>query len=184
MTSKSKSKGNSWERDIAEFLSAEYNEPFLRVQTSGAYVGGKNAHRKQNMSQGQILNRKGDIVPPDNWKHLNIEAKFYKEFPFHHLFDNSNIPLFEDWIEQINISSEENDLKLIFMKFNRKGAYVLYPITFPVMNVKSVRYKDFLFTNWDSFWSTHTKMIVKEAAINSMGAFSQYNLIPAEQCPI
>lgn len=184
MPSKSKSKGNSWERDIAEFLSTEYNESFIRVQTSGAYLGGKNAYRKQNMTQGQILNRKGDIVPPDTWKYLNIEAKFYKEFPFHQLFDNSPIALFEDWIEQINISSSEGDLKLILMKFNRKGGYVLYPMELPVMNANVVRYKDFLFTSWDSFWSNHTKMIVKEASINSIESFKDYRLVPGDQCPI
>lgn len=184
MTNKSKAKGNSWERDIAEFLTEEFQEPFLRVQTSGAYLGGKNAHRRDTMSQGQILNRKGDIVPPDNWRYLNIEAKFYKDFAFHQLFNQDEIPILNDWIEQINISSEKSDLKLILMKFNRKGKYVMFPLQLPIMNIKAVRYKDFLFTGWDCFWSAHTKMIIKEASINSIESFSTPFMVEGNQCPI
>ena len=42
MTSKSKSKGKSWERDVCVFLSKLYNDSFIRVPNSGAYTGGKN----------------------------------------------------------------------------------------------------------------------------------------------
>ena len=42
MPSKSKNKGSSYEREVANFLSAAYGESFIRAPGSGAYVGGKN----------------------------------------------------------------------------------------------------------------------------------------------
>ena len=45
MTSKSKTKGKSWERDVCNFLTELYNDSFIRVPNSGAYVGGKNEYR-------------------------------------------------------------------------------------------------------------------------------------------
>ena len=45
MTSKSKSKGKSWERDVCVFLSKLYNDSFIRVPNSGAYTGGKKIGR-------------------------------------------------------------------------------------------------------------------------------------------
>ena len=46
MSSKSKNKGNNWEREVANNLSTLYKESFIRVPSSGAYVGGKNNVRK------------------------------------------------------------------------------------------------------------------------------------------
>ena len=44
---KSKNKGKAFEREIANFLSDLYEESFTRVPYSGAFVGGKNAVRKE-----------------------------------------------------------------------------------------------------------------------------------------
>ena len=35
---KSKTKGKSWERDVANFLTKLYDESFLRVPNSGAFA--------------------------------------------------------------------------------------------------------------------------------------------------
>ena len=83
---KSKAKGNSWERDVANHLSTLYGETFIRVPHSGAYIGGKNQFRKQFLHEGQIRSFKGDIVPGQSFSRLNIECKNYGEFPFHQLF--------------------------------------------------------------------------------------------------
>ena len=42
---KSKDKGKTFERDIANYLSELYEDSFTRVPQSGAYVGGQNAVR-------------------------------------------------------------------------------------------------------------------------------------------
>ena len=54
MTSKSKAKGSSWERDVCQTLSELYDDNFMRVPNSGAYTGGMNAHRKDVLTTEQI----------------------------------------------------------------------------------------------------------------------------------
>ena len=123
MTSPSKAKGNSFERQTADFLTNLYGEKFIRAPGSGAYVGGKNTHRKQMLHEGQIRNFKGDIVPGQSFPKLNVECKSYKEFPFHQLF-SGEVKLLESWIDQCMDVADEGDFNIIFMKFNRKGTYV------------------------------------------------------------
>ena len=123
MTSPSKAKGNSFERQTADFLTNLYGEKFIRAPGSGAYVGGKNTHRKQMLHEGQIRNFKGDIVPGQSFSKMNAECKSYKEFPFHQLF-SGEVKLLESWIDQCMDVADEGDFNIIFMKFNRKGTYV------------------------------------------------------------
>lgn len=52
MPSKSKTKGSSFEREIAVYLSNLYKESFVRVPNSGAYTGGNNSHRKEFLHEG------------------------------------------------------------------------------------------------------------------------------------
>ena len=77
---KSKTKGKSYERDIANLLSELYNESFTRVPHSGAFIGGQNFSRIEKLSENQTRGFKGDIIPPDNFPLLVIEAKNYGEF--------------------------------------------------------------------------------------------------------
>ena len=85
MPSKSKTKGSSFEREVAKELSDLYNESFVRTPSSGAYIGGSNVARKEVLSEGQIQSFRGDIIPPDDWKYFNVECKSYADFPFHQL---------------------------------------------------------------------------------------------------
>lgn len=123
MTSPSKAKGNSFERQTADFLTNLYGEKFIRAPGSGAYVGGKNTHRKQLLHEGQIRNFKGDIVPGQSFPKFNAECKSYKDFPFHQLFQGS-CKILDGWIDQCMDVADEGDFNIIFMKFNRKGTYV------------------------------------------------------------
>lgn len=130
MTSPSKAKGNSFERQIADFLTKLYGEKFMRVPGSGAYIGGKNTHRKQFLHEGQIRTFKGDIIPGESFPKLNAECKSYKDFPFHQLF-SGQVRLLEDWIEQCMDVSDPGDFNIIFMKFNRKGQFVVFQEQLP-----------------------------------------------------
>ena len=122
-----KVKGSSFEREIAQKLSDLTGESFIRAPSSGAYIGGANAKRKEMLHEGQIRSFKGDIIPGPSYDKWNIECKFYKDFPFHLLFQDRPIPILEDWINQLMEVADDGDLNLLFMKFNRKGVYVLYP---------------------------------------------------------
>ena len=79
MSNKSKIKGKSWERDVANFLTKHYNESFLRVPNSGAFVGGYNIYRTQTMTEQQVKSFKGDIIPGPSFSNLVIECKNYKD---------------------------------------------------------------------------------------------------------
>jgi hypothetical protein len=162
--SKSKNKGNSWERTVAKFLSDLYSAPFIRTPHSGAFIGGMNSIRKQSLSESQIKNFKGDIIPPETWKKFNCEAKSYADFPFHQLYQ-TNVPILEKWIEQVLEVADEGDFNVIIMKFNRKGSYVatqLTPSLIPNSNFftyKSLNHGVWLIQDFESFWTANSDHI-------------------------
>ena len=78
MASPQKVKGKSYENAKAKFLTEIFDQKFIRVPTSGAFLGGKNYERRLEMTEGQVMAFKGDIIPPDDWKYFNCECKFYK----------------------------------------------------------------------------------------------------------
>ena len=128
MSKKSKQKGKSWERDVCIFLSELYNDSFIRVPNSGAYVGGKNEFRREHLSAEQIKLSRGDIIPPLKYPFFLAECKNYIEFPFHQLVAKDRIVLLESWIEQVEHDvTSDNDVWLLFIKITRKGTYILYP---------------------------------------------------------
>ncbi len=158
MTSKSKAKGGSWERDVANFLTALYSSPFMRVPNSGAYTGGINAARKSTMSEGQIRHMKGDIVPPDHWRHLNCECKNYAEFPFHRLLIDGPVPLLEDWLGQIMLAADPGDVNILFFKITRVGKFVAFETHQPFLSNRHLDYTDknnktWRITEFDSFFA-------------------------------
>jgi hypothetical protein len=166
--SASKRKGSSWERDIANHLSELYKEKFIRVQNSGAFVGGKNASRKQTLDEGQIRSLKGDIVPPSSWIHFNCEAKSYADFPFHQLFQG-HVKILETWIDQCMEVADQDDVNLLIMKFNRKGKYVAIQLqkdyeklTFQHNLIyNSINHGNWAFVDYDSFWQNNAAIIKK-----------------------
>lgn len=122
MPSASKAKGSSFEREVAKYLTQLYGETFIKAPGSGAYTGGSNSIRKQFLHEGQIRNFKGDIVPGLSFPLFNAEAKFYADFSFHQLFSDS-LQL-ETWLNQLITAADQDDLNILFMKFNRKGKFV------------------------------------------------------------
>lgn len=140
MPSPQKNKGNSFERDIAKFLSNLYNESFIKTPGSGAYIGGTNNAKKDMLHEGQIRSFKGDIVPGESFKKFNAECKFYKEFQWHQLY-SGKCALLDKWISQLLEPSDEDDVNVIFMKFNRLGSFFVfeekYLTEYEVMNYTS-----------------------------------------------
>lgn len=128
MASKSKAKGSSWEREVANYLSKLYNESFVRAPGSGAYIGGTNSFRKQVLHEGQVRTFKGDIIPGQSFSKLNAECKNYADFGFHQLFTGNNKTL-ESWIEQCVEVADEGDVNVIFIKITRKGTFVAFQST-------------------------------------------------------
>ena len=158
MPTKSKQKGKAFEREVAQFLSGLYNTTFTRVPDSGAFTGGKNSFRKNHLTEGQIRAHKGDIIPPDEWKYLNIECKSYSSFPFHQLFSNTLIPILEAWLEQTLEAADPGDCSTLLMKFNRIGRYIAYLLPQNFDTYRHVDYQDknkniWRFTSYDDFFT-------------------------------
>lgn len=161
--SKSKNKGNAYERVVAKFLSELYNESFVRAAHSGAYIGGLNTHRKDTLSENQIKSFKGDVIPPDDWVRFNAEAKSYADFPFHLLLTGECKQL-DSWLDQLLDVEDEGDLNILFMKFNRIGQYVAVQPknTWIVDNYTfyaSKKYGDWLITELDSFFKNNKDLV-------------------------
>lgn len=166
MPSKSKAKGNSWELEVAKFLTELYNQTFLRVPSSGAFVGGKNSFRKATLDQGQLQSKKGDIQPPSDWNHFNMECKSYADFPFHQLW-TTDVKILDAWIQQQHDVEDEGDLNLILIKISRKDKWVVYQQNLGFESTRALFYKGWYFTSWDDFWIKPTNInLVKKYSMD------------------
>lgn len=125
-----KQKGNSGERELAKIWSEIFGKSFVRIPNSGAYIGGKNQSRKENLSTTQIRASKSDIFPPDDMPKLVIESKSYKDLPFHKLCTTENVQLLDVWIAELEYDCDQNDIGFLCMKFNRKGWYIVFSSSF------------------------------------------------------
>jgi len=163
MTSPQKAKGSGFEREIAKYLSEKYSESFIRAPGSGAYVGGKNQIRKEVLHEGQIRSFKGDVVPGESFKRMNIECKFYADFPFHLLL-TGDCKVIDAWIDQLMDVADEYDVNLLFMKFNRKGRYVavqskLTWVSDNFVYYTSKKHGDWTIFEFDSFFELNTELL-------------------------
>jgi hypothetical protein len=168
MPSPQKQKGSSFEREVATFLTKTYNESFIRAPGSGAYVGGKNQSRKEVLHEGQIRSFKGDIVPGQSFPHFNAECKSYKDFPFH-LVVTGDCKVLNTWLDQLMTVAEPNDCSILFMKFNRKGRFVAVQaecewILDNYIHYKTKQYRDWLITEFDSFFEHNKELLKKYSA--------------------
>ena len=146
MPSASKIKGSSFERDIAKYLSTMYNESFVRVPNSGAFIGGINKDRKSYLHEGQVRSFKGDIIPGESFQLLNIECKNYGDFSFHQLL--TSCKLIDKWLEQLMDVSDDHDLNVLFMKFNRKGRYIAVENKHPWAVKNYIMYENTVYGTW------------------------------------
>lgn len=164
MPSPQKAKGSGFEREIAKYLSDSYGESFIRAPGSGAYVGGKNQTRKEVLHEGQIRSFKGDIVPGHSFTRMNVECKFYADFPFHLLL-TGECKVLDNWLDQMLDVADPNDCSILFMKFNRKGKFVCVSSKYTWVSdnflyYTSEKYGDWMFFEFDSFFK-HNKDLLK-----------------------
>lgn len=163
MPSPQKQKGSGFEREIAKFLTDTYGESFIRAPGSGAYVGGKNSTRKEILHEGQIRSFKGDIVPGQSFTKMNIECKFYADFPFHLLL-TGECKVIDSWLNQLLDVADPDDCNILFMKFNRKGRYVAVQskvtwISDNFLYYTSKSLGDWLIFEFDSFFNLNTELL-------------------------
>lgn len=157
---KSKNKGKSYERDVANFLSELYGESFTRVPYSGAFVGGQNIKRTATLSEDQTRGYKGDIHPGPSFPKLVIEAKNYAEFSWPSLALNKTSAQLDDWIQQAIDSCEPGDVWLLCIKITRQGQFVLWdPNMWDMRDSGGNHYKQYVYKEYDQFWKAHSDWI-------------------------
>jgi len=156
MPSAAKQKGNAWERDVAKDLSETFNENFIRVPNSGAYTGGANVFRIDQLTEQQRRMMDGDIMVPPCLSRYKIECKNYKTFDFHQLF-NENKTL-DKWIKQ----AEFGLLWFLVIKVTRKGSFILFrkEISKHFSYKNYLSYKDkYVITDYKEFWQENADAI-------------------------
>ena len=156
MPSAAKQKGNAWERDVAKDLSETFNENFIRVPNSGAYTGGANVFRIDQLTEQQRRMMDGDIMVPPCLSRYKIECKNYKVFDFHQLF-NENKTL-DKWIKQ----AEFGLLWFLVIKVTRKGSFILFrkEISKHFSYKNYLSYKDkYVITDYKEFWQENADAI-------------------------
>lgn len=151
MASKQKVKGSGFEREVAKYLTERYGENFLRTVGSGAFTGGMNRFRKQDLTENQARHHKGDVTPPDRFFRMNMECKFYADLGFHQLFQGKCGQM-DTWIEQTYEAADDGDVNIIIIKINRKGKYVCIE-KYDTLNLeKGMEYKGWYFFDFDTFF--------------------------------
>ena len=163
MPSPQKQKGSGFEREIAKYLSEKYGESFIRAPGSGAYIGGKNQSRTQILHEGQVRSFKGDIVPGHTFTKMNVECKFYADFPFHLLL-SGECKVIDAWLAQLMDVADPEDCNILFMKFNRKGGYVavqskLTWVTDNFIYYTTQKHGDWIIMEFDSFFLNNSQLL-------------------------
>lgn len=151
MPSPSKQKGNAWERDVAKHLSEIFNENFMRVPNSGAYTGGANVFRVDNLTETQKRMMDGDIIVPESISNWKIECKNYKDLDFHGFFTKSR--QLDEWIKQ----AESGSKWFLIVKITRKCKFVCfteeYSRNFTYSNY--THYKKYIITDYTNFFENN-----------------------------
>lgn len=126
MGKKSKDKGKAGEREACTIFKEVFGGNWQRVFGSGAFVGGKNAYRREYMEESQLRSTKADVHTPDFMPNLILEVKNYADFPFHQLLQQKEIILLESWLEEVYTCIDKGDFWLLCVKITRKGWFVLF----------------------------------------------------------
>lgn len=122
MANHNKDKGKRLERELARELTEAFGLNFERIWSSGAFTGGKNASRLNKLTREQALLSIGDILVPIELEHIQIEAKFYRAFSFHSIYENNEV--LNNWIQQAKGSS--NKVWFLIFKINNMGKYLVF----------------------------------------------------------
>jgi Holliday junction resolvase len=158
-----KRKGNNGEREVASIFSKYLGGHFQRIQSSGAYIGGKNSSRKEVMSKTQIRASKSDIIPPDEYEKLVIEVKSYKDLTYHYFVTCEQIDKVNKWITELEFDCDEGDFGMLCIKTNRKKWTVLFKVKY-IQNFNLTNYaiyNDYVITGLENFLENNTEQLKK-----------------------
>lgn len=166
MSVNSKQKGSRAERECAKIFEKYLDGYFQRVPSSGAFTGGMNAARKNNMSETQIRAAKSDIIPPDEYPKLVIEVKHYKDFPYHGFVTSAPMKLLDQWLSELEYDCDKDDIGVLCFKTNnKKWALAISSSHLNKFNLSSYAiYQSYIITDMEQFLSSNSdnfKKLVK-----------------------
>jgi Holliday junction resolvase len=127
-----RSKGKTWEREICKILSEHLGDTFIRVPNSGAYVGGNNFNRFAGLSNNQQQLMQGDIIPPEKYNKLIIEAKNYKDIALHKILSGKDCQQLNNWIDQT------------YFNITDKYAFLIFKITCKILENLFIKLKNII----------------------------------------
>jgi hypothetical protein len=159
--SKSKNKGKAGERELCSILEKYLGGNFERVPSSGAFIGGKNQHRREQMSTTQIRSSKSDIIPPDSLPNLVVESKWYKDFPFHAFVTNQSIPTLDSWLKDLEYDCDVNDFGILCVKINRKGWFICVKPNTNFILTNYAMYNNYIVLSLEVFLEQNKNEILK-----------------------
>lgn len=171
MPNKSKAKGNTFERYVAEHLSSVFGLNFSRVPNSGAFCGGFNAFRAIKLTPAQQLLMVGDIIVPEQLSNYSIECKSYAKIPFH-TFLSSNAVV-DTWIEQAKTSNR--NWFLIF-KMNHTKGFVCFSkdtkVPYVYTDKSFISYKDVIIVEIEGFFEKNKELMLSSNIQNTVNTTS------------
>jgi len=125
----SKSKGNVYERKIANRLSERFaahtgiEQSFRRDVTSGSFFGASN--QKRLATHDAETATFGDIMAPETFR-FSIECKHYKTPPTFTSLMKQEVKLLDDWIKQAKQDATNSGKQmLVIAKFNNVADFVI-----------------------------------------------------------
>lgn len=154
MAVNSKSKGNTFERTIANYLSDRFKDytgkekSFIRNIDSGSYFGGSN--QKRINTHTEELQKFGDVLTPDQFR-WTIECKAYKTPPSLGSILKGEYKKFDEWLDQAAQDAvNSNKQPLLIVKFNNTETFVM--VTDCLISIMKFKYKDYYAYKLDDFF--------------------------------
>lgn len=121
----SKKKGNNNENECKKILNERFEGVaiFQRTPNSGAFVGGQNFYRKEQLNEEQNLLFVGDLYCNRKDLKFTIEHKAYAEASFWDLFNESSD--LHAWMQQAEHDAESvGKQPMLIVKYNNKKRIV------------------------------------------------------------
>lgn len=141
----SKRKGSNNENECRKILDERFVgiTNFHRSPSSGAFVGGSNFYRKEQLNESQNLIFVGDIYCSRDDFAFTIEHKAYNEASFWDLFNDSSD--LHSWMKQAQHDADSvNKKPLLIVKYNNKKR-IVFTHEKPFEEVFSHR-------EWNCYW--------------------------------
>lgn len=150
----SKRKGNSSENEVRKILDERFSfTNFHRSPSSGAFVGGSNFYRKEELNKSQNLVFVGDIYCSREDFKFTIEHKAYAEASFWDLFNESSD--LHSWMKQAEHDAEsvgKQPMLIVKYNFHDRIVYLKKNYVDSLERSNLETYTIFSHNGWYCFW--------------------------------